>query len=197
MNYSVKKLLKRLPIEMGISSLAVILTLSERSALLLNEILGDNKSNLIKSIKNIESAKDFDDYYNILKSLKTNSAKTILWRLKQKGLISKNKFGYQLTVSGKKLADSFKEKTNELVKIKWDGKWRMVLFDIPETKKHFRMWLGSQLFNSEYKLLQKSVYIGKFPLEESLMKEIIDRNLYQYVRIITIGEIDDEAFLNL
>jgi hypothetical protein len=71
------------------------------------------------------------------------------------------------------------------------------MFDIPEKMREKRDWLRNQLSNLEYKSLQKSVFIGKQPLEEVFFREIIDRNLHQYIRLVTVGEIDDEKQITL
>ena len=72
----------------------------------------------------------------------------------------------------------------------------MVIFDIPEKKRDDRNWLRWQLIGYDYKLLQKSVFVGKQPLEENFYGEIIIRKLNPYIRLMTMGEIDDEKILN-
>ena len=70
------------------------------------------------------------------------------------------------------------------------------MFDVPEKIKKEREWLRFKLFGLEYKPFQKSVFIGKWPLSKELYKEIIDKKLKNHIRIITIGEIDDEKIFS-
>jgi len=193
MYHFLKKLIKKLPVEISITSLALILALAERGGIFLETILEGRRSGLLHKIKKIERAKNFWDYYAILKNIKINSAKTILWRLKQKGLVKRDGKNYHLTNVGKTIAKIFKKEIHS--EIQWDKKYRMILFDIPEKYRHHRKWLRTELIGAGYQPLQKSVFIGKFSIEENFMKAIIDRGLYKYVRILTISEIDDEAFL--
>ena len=53
----------------------------------------------------------------------------------------------------------------------WDGKLRIVIFDIPEHKKGWRDWIRQELILLQFQQLQKSVHIGKYPLPESFYKE--------------------------
>ena len=89
-----------------------------------------------------------------------------------------------------------KIKQNNIEKKKeWDGKWRIVMFDVPEKYRKERNWLRFQLFGFEYQQLQKSVFLGKWPLTEDFFSEIVKRKLNNFIRLITIGEIDDEKIL--
>lgn len=196
MKPNIKTLLKKLPTEISITGLALLLVTIERGSLLAETILEGNKGRpeLKKSLRKIESAKSFYDFYNEIKNnrIRADSARTILWRLRQKGLVKKDGRKFIATPKGKMIAKIFKRKARGPQK--WDKKWRMVFFDIPELKRKQREWIYYNLLSAEYRPLQKSVFIGKLPLDEKLMKEIIDRELYQYIRIITVGEIDDEKF---
>lgn len=188
-----KEKIKDLPVNIGIVGLALLLGLGERGAVAVSEILEGPGRGLGRSLKRIERMKTFWDYYDELKDLKENSARTILWRLQKKGLVKKKEGHYQLTLRGSKIVRIFQEK--EMKEQPWDGKWRLIMFDIPEKKREERTWLRFQLFVWDYKSLQKSVFIGKQPIEEDLYSEIVGRGLGQFVRLITIGEIDDEEIL--
>ena len=51
---------------------------------------------------------------------------------------------------------------------KWDGKWRMVIFDISEDKKVARELLRKKLKELGFYKLQKSVYIHPYPCREEI-----------------------------
>jgi CRISPR-associated endonuclease Cas2 len=78
---------------------------------------------------------------------------------------------------------------------KWDKKWRIVAFDIPEKDRIFRNILRKHLFNLSFYKLQNSVFVSPYPCEK-LIKDLI--NLYSansYVKVITAIKIDDEKKL--
>ena len=101
---------------------------------------------------------------------------------------------YQLTLQGLKIIKNIKTRDNfELV---WDGKWRMLMFDIPEKKRKERDWLRYQLLCIDYQPIQKSIFIGKQPIEEGVWENIMERNLNKCIRLITVGEIDDDEILH-
>lgn len=89
------------------------------------------------------------------------------YRLRRRGLIEIRREGTQLHISltpeGKKKAGYFQ--INDL-KInrpqKWDGQWRIVIFDIAELKKIHREAFRGKLKELGFQLLQKSVWVHPF-----------------------------------
>ena len=189
-----RKKIKELPINLSIIGLALLLGLGERGIVAISEILKGPNRGMIRSLRRIERTKNFWDYYGELKNLKENSARTILWRLQKRGLIKKEESHYKLTSEGFNIVKIFqkKEQSEEL----WDGKWRMIMFDIPEKKRKKRDWLRWQLLLLDYKPVQKSVFIGKQPIKKDLYEEFLKQKLNQYIRLIIIGEIDDDKIFN-
>ena len=49
---------------------------------------------------------------------------------------------------------------------KWDHKWRVLIFDIPEKRKGLRLKIREQLKAAEFMRLQNSVWIYPYPCEE-------------------------------
>ncbi|MEK7149381.1 MAG: CRISPR-associated endonuclease Cas2 [Patescibacteria group bacterium] len=193
MDKKIKILINDLPFKVGASSLAIIMCLGEGVFKILGGILeGPSRLTVGKAAKIGGNLGSVQQYYKEIKRLRENSLHTALWRLNKKGLIKKKNNGFQLTSIGLKY---FKRIKNNQFK-KWDGKWRIVMFDIPEKSKKEREWLRNQLYGLEYKSLQKSVFIGKFPLSEDLFREIFKKSLRDYVNLITVGEIDNEEILN-
>ncbi|MBI4008672.1 transcriptional regulator PaaX, partial [Candidatus Roizmanbacteria bacterium] len=64
---------------------------------------------------------------------------------------------------------------------KWDGKWRIVIFDIPEVNKRIRQVLRETLKVLEFWPLQKSVWISKKNYTKELRKWITDLGLSRHV----------------
>lgn len=78
---------------------------------------------------------------------------------------------------------------------KWDGLWRLVIFDIPEKNRLFRDILRDHLKKIGFRELQQSVFIFPFPCEQEILclTELYDAS--PYVRIITAKNIDNEKEL--
>lgn len=111
-----------------------------------------------------------------------------LWRLQRQGFVEKKGLIYSLTYKGKKLADILLDKKKAIRK-KWDGKYRVVVFDIPEKNKDFRNWFRQELYLLNYKKLQKSVFISKLPLTKDLVREIKKRKMGNFVNYLLVDKV--------
>jgi len=86
----------------------------------------------------------------------------------------------------KKLLD-FKKK-----KKKWNGRWFMVFFDVPEIQRNKRNYLRYFLKNLGFYQYQKSVYIFPYNCENevALIKKIVEGA--KYMKYIVAEKIEDE-----
>lgn len=168
---------------LGKNSLTILTAMAESGVLILEELLAGRGRRLKSQLR--------EPRVNLVK-LKEGNIRTIISRLKYKGLIQKDGTAYRITDAG---SNYLKNQNNK--EKSWDGKWRMVFFDIPEKQRKHRNWIRAYLDRIEYRPLQKSVFLGKHPFEETFFSELMEKNLYKYVRIITVGEIDDESILTI
>ena len=118
--------------------------------------------------------------------------------LKKGGYVSKKQKGNQsffhLTPKGK--LHILKYLQLERLKFgKWDGQWRVVTFDLPETLKKWREYLRGELKGLGFYALQESVYIIPYPVTGELDEILKEWNLRKYVRYLTVSEIDREPEL--
>lgn len=113
-------------------------------------------------------------------------------RLQKHGFVEKTGNNYSLTQKGKLLAN-YILKIKKVSAQKWDGKYRVVIFDIPEEKSAVRDWLRRELFLLKYKKLQKSVFIGKHPLTEDLIKNIKRNKIGNFVNYLLV----EKAYKNI
>lgn len=113
-------------------------------------------------------------------------------RLEQKGFIEKgimeDEVCIRLTELGaRKLEEKRnlrKEKALLNLKVrdeKWDGKWRIVIFDIPETNKRIRQALRETLRALEFWPLQKSVWISKKDYTKELRRWVRELGLSKHI----------------
>ena len=70
-----------------------------------------------------------------------------------------------------------------------DGKWQMVLFDIPENKRKYRDYFRDGLQYLGYKKLQKSIWVCQYDVLRKT-KELINRyNLKPFVELLLVKKI--------
>ena len=124
-----------------------------------------------------------------------------LWRLKKDRLIitsqkSDGTFVVQLTEKGKRKVKEFRLADMEVpIPKKWDGKWRIVIFDIPNKRNAGREALRNKIKELDFYQLQKSVWAFPYPCETEI--EFITElfHLYPYVQIIEATRIKNDAKL--
>jgi len=80
---------------------------------------------------------------------------------------------------------------------KWDGKWRMVLFDIPNNKNKARSALRFHLQELGFFIYQRSVFVHPYSC-----KKLIDflteyYGIREYVRYVVVESLDNELHLKL
>lgn len=117
----------------------------------------------------------------------------LIWYLKKKGYIKIKSLepneGMVLTSkgAGKILKISLRQLERRKRK---DGKWIMVVFDIPEKLRRSRDFLRQILQSLGFKFLQKSIWVCPYDVLEKLQKIIQKINLEKYVKIFLIQEIE-------
>ncbi|HEY4474397.1 MAG TPA: hypothetical protein VJC06_00535 [Candidatus Paceibacterota bacterium] len=115
-------------------------------------------------------------------------------RLRKSGFIKKENNIYKLTSTGEKEAffsliksgKYFVQKDNT----RWDKKWRIIFFDIPEKKRRYRDELRSMLKAIGFKEFQKSIWIYPRKVPEFLKEILFDENIKHYTRLITTSDIE-------
>jgi DNA-binding transcriptional regulator PaaX len=130
---------------------------------------------------------------NLRFSLKNNkpkeaTIKQTINRMQKHGLIKKEGGKYVLTLIGKNITKYILGRKKVFEK-KWDKKYRVVIFDIPEKKKHSRDWLREELYLLKYEKLQESVLVGKFPLPKDLIREIKNKKINKFVDYLLVEKI--------
>lgn len=106
----------------------------------------------------------------------------------------KNKKKLYLTSKGRIeiIKNILKEKKNK--KLRWDGKWRAIIFDIPELSKKDRDFLRRELYWMGFKELQKSVWVFPFDIEKELttLLKLWKIEFSGDIRFLTIEKMDDK-----
>lgn len=88
--------------------------------------------------------------------------------LEKRGIIEKSGTQYKFTKTGKNWLGKSQTKYFKLRNKKWDGYWRVVIFDIPQEYGKKRNILRRRLQWWGLHMLQKSVFVFPYACEEEL-----------------------------
>ncbi|MEK7139901.1 MAG: hypothetical protein AAB805_01095 [Patescibacteria group bacterium] len=123
--------------------------------------------------------------------------KKSLTRLEKQGLIKQRGAmdGYfVLTAEGKAKAMRYKIEETKIQKQKrWDRKWRLVMFDVPEEKKKARQAINFALKRIGCVHYQKSVFITPFPCEKEIDFIGETFNVREYIRIVIAESVEESG----
>lgn len=99
----------------------------------------------------------------------------------------------RLTPVGKKKITTLKLESDTSLLPNWDGYWRIVLLDLPESRKNERDALRYLLKKAGFTLLKNSAWISPFPFEHLFMNIKKDLGLTTEMMIITTNQLDPET----
>jgi len=121
--------------------------------------------------------------------------KRTLLRIEKSGLVkkktTKGEDYYSLTLLGNKRAKRYQLDSMKIVsQKKWDGLWRLVMFDIPEDKKMARRGVNLVLKKLGCVQYQKSIFITPFPCEKEIdfVGKCFDAR--KHIRVITARDVE-------
>ncbi len=117
------------------------------------------------------------------------SVRAAISRMSKQGWVKARKEGnksyYYLTQQG---IDRMNEAAVRIFKLqpqKWDGKWRILLYSIPEEKRHIRDELRKELVWSGFGSIANSCWISPNNLQEQLEKLIDRYEIRPYIHFFT------------
>lgn len=142
------------------------------------------------------------DYLPGLKQYRVNEkVKSALASLCKRGLISfENRAGkryVRLTEAGKKylVIERYKMSRRDAPKRKWDGRWRIVMFDIPEKRRRTRDAFRSIMKDAGFVRFQDSAWIYPYDCEDLVALLKADLRLGNAVRYVIADTVENDASL--
>ena len=161
----------------------ILRILSEKTAISLPELIEKTKSDLgSKNSKNPQK-------YAISRAIKGLSEAGLVESISS----GQNDFA-RLTKSGRVKANSFKLKAeSSVLDLRWDGKWRIVLLDLPESRKAERESLRYLLKKAGFVCLKNSAWISPYPFEYLFTNIKTDLGLTSELMILTTETLDPET----
>jgi DNA-binding transcriptional regulator PaaX len=126
------------------------------------------------------------DRYAVTRSLKNLSEAGLVEEIPT----SQSSF-LRLTPEGRQKLRSIKlSNPTSLVDTRWDGFWRMVILDIPESRKSERDSIRYILKKAGFVCMKNSVWITPYPFEHLFMNMKTDMNLEDEIMIVVTQHID-------
>ncbi|PIR73636.1 MAG: hypothetical protein COU40_01500 [Candidatus Moranbacteria bacterium CG10_big_fil_rev_8_21_14_0_10_35_21] len=136
-----------------------------------------------KEWKKINQAKSRNLHMAIKKLYRS---KMINWRENNDGTVT-----IVLSKNGKNRALQYNLDNMKIKKpVKWDGLWRVVIFDVPERLRQGRNALVEKLKKLGFFTLQKSVFIYPYECKNEIDYIVEIFNLGRYVNFMIVKEID-------
>ncbi len=120
-----------------------------------------------------------------------------IWKLKNSGrikvVIKNNKKFLKCTKKGQ--LQILLKKAGADIRGKWDGRWRLIIFDIPEAHREKRAVFRDLLKRNNFVLLQASVFISPYSLNMEAISYLEKSGLTDFVRILRVDKIDNDEKL--
>ena len=111
----------------------------------------------------------------------------LLSKLRREGLVQKKIGKWTITPAGR---ERLSKALNNIRRVKYkkegDSSFKIVVFDVPEKDKKKREWLRRKLGELGFKMLQKSVWIGKVKLPEEFLEDLREYKILPYVDILAV-----------
>lgn len=171
-NTKIQRVILRTLMGVGILSVALLAP----NALQMLKVFGLNKNNNDRNIKrSISRSRDL---------------------LVKKGLVKYVGHNLTLTEKGKEIISRLEKYNYNIEKPKkWDGKWRIVIFDIKEFKKEYRDNLRKILIQIGFIKLQNSVWVYPYNCENLVNLIKADFKIGKEVLYVVADEIENDKFI--
>lgn len=138
-------------------------------------------------------------YHAFCSHTRQRSLPKALGRLERKHLVGARRKGggeeWYLTDSGEQVVRRLKLKLEYAKQRRWDGKWRLVIFDIPERVRGRRDFLRRELTGLGFFPLQKSVWVTPYSLPEIFTEITAELGVGDHLRVVTAERIHGDRDL--
>lgn len=77
----------------------------------------------------------------------------------------------------------------------WDGKWHVVLFDLPQNERKYRLLLVEELLHLGFAPLHRAAYISAHPVAKTIERLANHWGIRQNLSFLTASKLDEEKNL--
>jgi DNA-binding transcriptional regulator PaaX len=172
-----------------ISVIKIILRVIAITGVISVAVLAPNALQILKPL--MKDKKKYNPKWYIKKTIHT---------LKDNGLIvfeqKNNRQVVRLTEKGMDRLSRYKlNELNFKKPRKWDGKWRIIIFDIKETRRRTRNTLRMTLVNFGFVKLQQSVWVFPYDCEELVILLKSDFRIGKGVLYMLVDKLENDHWL--
>ncbi|MBI5734109.1 MAG: CRISPR-associated endonuclease Cas2 [Candidatus Kerfeldbacteria bacterium] len=116
-------------------------------------------------------------------------------RLVKRGFVIRGRNDYSLAPAGRRYSKELLSWYVDRSPSRWDKKWRMVIFDVPEKRRQDRNYLRRLLIQNGFKKLQASVWASPFAVPREFNEQLWNMRLKYHVLYLLVSEIDYDRTL--
>lgn len=128
-----------------------------------------------------------------LRDLDGSNARRTIGRLRRAGYLAKRGDGIALSSRGRQEILKRCLGIERLASpARWDGRWRLVVFDVPDVRRGRRGALRRALSALGLELLQKSVWVHPAPCERQVAKIVAGLGVNRYVAFVVAELVNDD-----
>lgn len=132
--------------------------------------------------------------YKVWKEVSSRDLGRIIKRLEKQEMIAiretDEKVTIEITEKGKRRLLQYDFENMKLKAKKRDGKWRLIVFDIPEGKKGARDVFRRKLLQMDCIRLQDSVFVSAFPCKDEIDFLCHFLEISDFVTLVTLDKIE-------
>lgn len=176
-----------------------VMDLTDLTAVFLNSGYGSSVSKIKYEFNRKSAKRSRRRAFSAEEKRQRRRFSSMLYRLKNDNLIEEkfkgNSLCVHLTQKGRQYFEMLKKRrVNALPDTSYsesgqkDGKFAIVVFDIPESERRKRAWLRLALRNIGFKLIQKSVWAGKVKIPKDFLNDLKELQLIEFVEIFEISK---------
>ena len=119
-------------------------------------------------------------------------------RLCKKKLLKFENGYYSVTNAGEELLNKWKMSQYQIKRPKkWDKKWRVIIFDIPEKKRKIRDHVRMILSEAGFQRLQNSVWVYPYDCEDVIGLMKTDLGIGRNLLYMIVDQIENDRFLRM
>mgnify|MGYP001612659415 FL=1 len=119
-------------------------------------------------------------------------------RLRKRGLLKFENGRYSLTSTGEKIWNRWQMADYQIKQPKkWDKKWRVIIFDIPEKKRDVRKEVRMILTQAGFQRLQDSVWVFPYDCEDVIGLMKTNLGIGRYLLYLIVDQLENDRFLRM
>jgi len=146
----------------------------------------------------IESLLEINEEWNNWKKFNKSHLNKTLKRLKEQKIvdiqIKANQQIIRITKKGQiKVLRYAVEELSLKKTVRWDRKWRLVIYDIPASKRQVQEQIRKSLKKMDFYQIQESVYLTPYPCFEEIEFLRGFYSLEDQIKILTINELENDS----